>query len=111
MLDTVDRIDCRQEIGKVHLPWAHIDAVGVDVLSHQRHFFIPCLRQTTDFLKHHLWRTTDLRPARIGHNAERAALVAAMHDAYKRSNPAITRHWEGPEVIIPYSVGNFEDRL
>src|SRR5262249_24827974 len=110
-LDTVDRIDRRQEIGKVHLPWAHIDAVGVDVLSHQRHFFIPCLRQTTDFLEHHLWRATDLRPACIGHDAERAAFVAAMHDAHKGRNAAVTRHREGPEVIVEYSVSDFEDGL
>src|SRR5262245_48821311 len=110
-LDTVDSIDRPQEVGKVHLPWAHIDAVGVDVLSHQRHFFIPCLRQTTDFLKHYLWRTTDLRPACIGHNAERAAFVAAVHDAHEGGDAAIACHREGPEVVVEHFVGDFEDGL
>src|SRR5215475_11344241 len=110
-LNPVDGIDRCQQGGKVHLPWAYIDAIGVDVLSYQRHFFISCLRQATDFVEHHLRRATDLRPTCIGHNTERAAFVAAMHHTHKSRDAAVTRHREGPEVIVEHPVGDFEDGL
>src|SRR5207245_9839156 len=98
-------------ISKVHVARANIDPVGIDILPDQGHFFISCLRQAADFVQHHLWRTTDLRTARIGHHAEGAALVAAVHDAHECRHTTVTRDGQGTEVIVEDFVTDFQYRL
>ena len=34
-----------------------------------------------------------------------------MHHAHKRGDATVTRHREGPEIIVEYFVGDFEDGL
>ena len=61
--------------------------IGVDVLPEQREFARPASRKLLDFVEDLGGRARSLRPPRIGHDAERAELVAALLHGDKALTP------------------------
>ena len=62
--------------------------IGVDVLSEQRDLAHPGRREARDFVDDRANRTRNLRAAGVGHDAERAELVAALLDGHERGHAA-----------------------
>ena len=62
--------------------------IGVDVLSKQRDLAHPGRREARDFVDDRANRTRNLRAAGVGHDAERAELVAALLDGHEGRDAA-----------------------
>ncbi len=83
----VDPVDLREEIGKI-IACAEILAVAVDVLAEQRDLLITC-RDQLAHLAHDLLRlAAALAATDVGHDAVRAEVVAAVHDAHPCAHAA-----------------------
>ncbi|MGQ4810427.1 hypothetical protein NKDENANG_03893 [Candidatus Entotheonellaceae bacterium PAL068K] len=106
--DAVNSVDRGQQVGKICLARAHVDAISIDVLAQQGDFTVPGVCQSFDFVENHPYGTTDLRPACIRDNAERAAFVTAVHDADEGGHVALTGNGQRPEIIVKDLIGNFD---
>ena len=83
----VDPVDLCEKVGKI-IARAEILAVAVDVLTEQRDLFIARRDQLAD-LAHDLLRlAAAFAAADVGHDAVRAEVVAAVHDAHPRAHAA-----------------------
>ena len=72
----------REQLGKAQLAGREL-AVGINVLAEQHHFFDALARQRFDFGENLVARPAHFAAAHMGHDAEAADLVAALHDRHE----------------------------
>ncbi len=94
--DLSDVVEQFGEVCCIAFDWA---AIGIDVLTEQRHFTNAARRKSANFVEHILDRPAHLKPARIGHHAKAAELATAFHDGDKRRRAAHAGRRQTVELI------------
>ena len=106
-LDAVDRVEAVQQLGEARALGPQVAPVGVDVLPEQRDLADAVGGQALDLGDQLGERAADLAPARGGHDAVRAAAVAAdgdLHPALELAG-ALGRQVAGEALELEVALG------
>ena len=79
------------------------EMVRIDILPEQRYLFVAACFEVAHFAQNALYVATALASARVGHDAVRAKIVAAAHNADKSRNGITQTAWQ--HVAIGFGGG------
>src|SRR5215510_7454362 len=100
-LDPGDRVDHFQQVRQI-LPFRRTLAIGIDILTEERHLLITLLGEALYLAVDGRCRTALLAPSGIGHNTEGAKLIAPLHHGYPGLEGALATNRKA--LFIPQRV-------